>query len=188
MSDNEAGSDKYNMADAQAEEEARTFYHALDEDNERPPSLKQSHIPYAYPPISNSELNFEWDENQVIPETAKAKRSKKVGKHACVGFSSIASNVEIEWWCLKYYDMRRIWVLPHPNIMPHVFNHNPRLRIPCMVLTSKLAKLGISPPYINTSNLLLNISISPRLKFLQMAGSLPLLYTCSIRTTIILSP
>ena len=135
--------------EAAAEEEARDFYHAINEDESldeaRPPSPAPSPNPYAHPQITNSELDFDWDEEGEIREALKAKRRKKAGKLACVGLSSTASKAEIEW-CLRYYDKGCIWARPHPWMRPHIFDYNPRLRIPRMVLTPKLVKLGIGPP------------------------------------------
>ena len=132
-----------------AEEEARNFYHIIDmeelSDEARPPSPLPSPNPYAHPPISDSELDFDWDEEVEIREALKAKRRKRAGKLACVGLSSTASKAEIEW-CLKYYDKGCIWARPHPWMRPHIFDYNPRLRIPRMVLTPKLVRLGIGPP------------------------------------------
>ena len=133
----------------EAEEEARTFYHNLDDeeslDEARPPSPLPSPNPYTHPPISDQELDFEWDEDKEVREAVKAKARKKAGKLACVGLSSTATNAEIKW-CLKYFDKGCIWARPHPWMRPHIFDYNPRLRIPRMVLTPKLVKLGIGPP------------------------------------------
>ena len=135
--------------EAAAEEEARDFYHAMNEDDlsdeARPPSPAPSPNPYAHPPILDSEVDFDWDEEGEVRETLKAKRRKKAGKLACVGLSSTASKAEIEW-CLRYYDKGCIWARPLPWMRPHIFDYNPRLRIPRMVLTPKLVKLGIGPP------------------------------------------
>ena len=135
--------------EAAAEEEARDFYHAMNEDDlsdeARPPSPAPSPNPYAHPQITDSELDFDWDEEDEIREALKAKRRKRAGKLACVGLSSTASKAEIEW-CLRYYDKGCIWARPHPWMRPHIFDYNPRLRIPRMVLTPKLVKLGIGPP------------------------------------------
>ena len=135
--------------EAVAEEEARNFYNTIDgedrADEARPPSPAPSPNPYAHPPITDIELDFDWEEEENIREALKAKRRKKAGKLACVGLSSTASKAEIEW-CLRYYDKGCIWARPHPWMRPHVFDYNPRLRIPRMVLTPKLVKLGIGPP------------------------------------------
>ena len=135
--------------EAAAEEEARNFYHTIAEDNSsdeaRPPSPLPSPNPYAHPQILDCELDFDWDEEEEVREVLKAKRRKRAGKLACVGLSSTASKAEIEW-CLRYYDKGCIWARPHPWMRPHIFDYNPRLRIPRMVLTPKLIRLGIGPP------------------------------------------
>ena len=145
----EVSVDDEDSEEAEAEEEAKTFYHNLDdeelENEARPPSPLPSPNPYAHPQISDYELDFDWDEDKEVRETVKAKARKKAGKLACVGLSSTASNAEIKW-CLKYYDKGCIWARPHPWMRPHIFDYNPRLRIPRMVLTPKLVKLGIGPP------------------------------------------
>ena len=103
--------------EAAAEEEARNFYNAMDGENPpdeaRPPSPAPSPNPYAHPQITDTELDFDWDEEGEVREALKAKRRKKAGKLACVGLSSTASKAEIEW-CLRYYDKGCIWARPHP--------------------------------------------------------------------------
>lgn len=143
---NNSEPDDEDSAEAEAEAQAQNFYHFLNEEDEdheaRPPSPQPSPSPYFHPPISDRELDFYWDEDQEIPEAVKAKRCKRAGKLACVGLFSTASNAEIKW-CLKYYSLGCLWARPHPEMCPHFFDYNPRLRIPRMVLTPKLVKLGI---------------------------------------------
>ena len=128
-----------------AEEEARAFYHTFDKDKARHVSPTHSPNPYTHPPVLKHKLDFDWGSDEEIRETVKAGERKKAGMLVCVGLSSIVSDAEIEW-CLRYYDMGCIWVRPHPEMRPHIFDYNPRLRIPRMVLTPKLVKLGIGPP------------------------------------------
>ena len=149
LQNEDEGTDEEDSAEAEAEAQAENFYQSLvdeDEDPEaRPPSPQASPNPYVHPPISDRELDFDWDEDQEIPEAVKAKRRKRAGKLACVGLSSTASNAEIKW-CLKYYNLGCLWARPHPEMRPHIFDYNPRLRIPRMVLTPKLVRLGIGFP------------------------------------------
>lgn len=142
----------------------------------RPLSPQLSPNSYAHPPISNYKLDFDWDESREITEAVKAKARKKAGKLACVALSSTASDAEIKW-CLKYYDLGCLWVRPHPEMRPHIFDYNPRLRILRMVLTPKLVKLSPSFPFIPTLDPFLNGSILLQFSFLQTVGSLSLPYT-----------
>ena len=113
-----------------------------EDDNSQDASPAPSPEPYTHPLIRLCDKDVDYPEG--MSEDDKVNHRRALGKLACVSLSSTATDEEIEWVMLFYYQ-EGLWARPRSSMRPHIFNIG-NFTTPRIVLTPLLVKLGVGAP------------------------------------------
>ena len=113
-----------------------------EDDDTEDASPATSPQPYAHPLIRLCDKDVDYPDG--MSEDDKVNHRRALGKLACVSLSSTATDEEINWVMLFYYQ-EFLWARPREAMRPHIFNIR-NFTTPRIVLTPLLIKLGVGAP------------------------------------------